>query len=364
MVGRGLVYNDYSPFVESKFSSSNAWPLSVELKLLGLSPSDSFAPSSTLLGNAELSIEHPVLGRFSLFVANLWDEDSTLSSGLQQAISAASNAQGGSAGSIIAGRSRLFNRLTTFNSESNVKWLGSSDYKTWSNGNELWFDGVLSSGTSRVHMDTRKFLTALRRINRDRNLEIEEDVYLDLELEGFAAQTGGTVYLTEGWSLSFFLLAMSGDNGLEGLSDYFETGRHNDPVIERLSPFLSLVPYLGHTNIFFNGGLDQSFSNREASVAGLAGRGVGAAGFTMAGPVWGKLSYQAGPSLRNAMYLGPHNIGDSYGVEIDNALNYAISETTSLDIQFDLFKTGTFFPEQTWNTQTTFQISYSPYGQL
>ena len=364
VVGYSLIYNNYSPYIEGKLQSRDAWSLPVDLTILGVSPSDGFLPNSSLIASAELAVPHPNLGRFSIFAAKLWDKDSALSEGLRQAITASIRARNSPTNSILSGRVGLFNRLTIFESESEVNWLGGAYSKTWGNSNYVWLNGALSSGSATIGMDMTQFLAALQRLSRNRSLDIAEEIQLDLELSGFSIQAGGTVYLSETWSASAFALIMSGDDGLDSLAQAFTPGTQSDSYSDRFGAFLSIVPYLGHTNIFFNGGLDQGFSNREAAVGGLAGRGIMAAGISIAGPVWGKLSYQGGPTLLHALHTGPHGLGNVYGIEFDNGLSYALNDTTSIDAQVDLFRTGTFFHQQAWNTQTTVQVSFSPSGKL
>lgn len=364
VVGYSLIYNDYSPFVELKLESKNAWAVPVELTILGVSPSDELTPSNNLIASAEFAIPHPRLGRFSVFTAKLWDEDNALSEGFRDAITASISTRNNAMNSVLTGRVGLFNRLTTFDSDSEVNWLGTGYLKTWANSNQIWFNGVMSAGRASISMDMTRFLRSLRQLTRNRDLDIEETVDVDLVLTGYAMQAGGTVYVSKSWYASCFGLVMSGDDGLDGLAQAFSPGSQTNAFSDRFSAFLSIVPYLGHTNIFFNGGLDQGFSNRQAAVGGLAGKGIMAGGISLAGPIWGKLSYQGGPTLLNAMHTGPYGRGDVYGIEFDNGMSYALSETTSIDAQVDVFRTGDFFAQQVWNTQTTVQFSYSPSGQL
>ena len=123
-----------------------------------------------------------------------------------------------------------------------------------------------------------------------------------------------------------------------------------------------MVPYLDSTNIFFNGGLAHSFSARQVSLPGLAGRGVAAAGFSFAGTVWRALSFQGGGSVLSSMHGSPVGRGTLYGVELNQGWTWTFPKSVSLSLQLDALRTGDFFRENVWNTQTTLQLSFSPSG--
>ena len=185
---------------------------------------------------------------------------------------------------------------------------------------------------------------------------------VDVEMEGWAAHLGGYVFMGQDWYLYPYALAMSGDDGIPSLSPDQSNRTSGGNTSYRYGGFLSVVPYLESTNIFFNGGLANGFSARQVSLPGLAGRGVMATGFSAGGTVWRQLTFMGGPSVLSAMHQSPVGTGKLYGVEINQSWTVNVRADLSLSLQFDVLRTGNFFEEQVWNTQTTFQLSYAPSG--
>ena len=175
--------------------------------------------------------------------------------------------------SIFSGRPALFNRTVGLTSSGSARWLGLSYEKTWSAGHQFWCRGYVSQGNAAV-TDWSRFLRNLeRRMPSSRVAPAERTETVDVEMEGWAAHLGGYVFMGQDWYLYPYALAMSGDDGIPSLSPDQSNRDSGGNTSYRYGGFLSVVPYLESTNIFFNGGLANGFSARQVSLPGLAGRG-------------------------------------------------------------------------------------------
>jgi hypothetical protein len=214
-----------------------------------------------------------------------------------------------------------------------------------------------------VTVDWSRFLRTLeRRMPGFRVPPAGRTQSVDIDMQGWAAHMGGYVFLGNDWYLYPYALAISGDEGVPSLSPGQNARNNGASGSYSYGGFLSVVPYLNSTNIFFNGGLANGFSARQVSLPGLAGRGVMAGGFSVGGTVWRKLSFMGGPSVLSAMHQSPVGTGKGYGVEVNQAWTVTLPASLSVSLQFDVLRTGDFFPERVWNTQTTLQLSYAPSG--
>jgi len=107
--------------------------------------------------------------------------------------------------------------------------------------------------------------------------------------------------------------------------------------------FLSIYPYITRTNIFFYGGMNQSYSARAFSTSGVNGLGVIAPGLTAGYDITDDLSIR----ITSAVLLshGQHIIsgGQFYGWENDFNLQWNISKYLKILFEADYLWTGSFF---------------------
>jgi hypothetical protein len=156
---------------------------------------------------------------------------------------------------------------------------------------------------------------------------------VELSTLGVAVDLVLRYLITEQISLGAFVLYLSGEQ------NPFLSG----DGLGRYTSFLGVVPYITHTNLFLSGGMNESFSGRNATTAGINGRGVVAAGATFAWDIIEDLS--CGSTA--AVLLAPVESmtgGKLYGVEVDLEGSYTLFERLKLSLEYDLLATGSFFP--------------------
>ncbi|BDG09862.1 hypothetical protein [Anaeromyxobacter paludicola] len=111
---------------------------------------------------------------------------------------------------------------------------------------------------------------------------------------------------------------------------------------DRYGGFLGVSPYVTATNIFFQGGVSESFAARQATAPGVNGRGVVAPGVNV---TWDP-SVHFGVDARAAWLLapqaGPYG-GQDYGPEVDLELTWSPLEWLTFAAEGDVLVPGDFF---------------------
>lgn len=107
--------------------------------------------------------------------------------------------------------------------------------------------------------------------------------------------------------------------------------------------FLGVSPYVTATNLFFGGGLSESFASRQSSAAGVSGRGVIAPGVNIVADPASGLSVGARATFLASATAGPFG-GRRYGTELDLDLTWAPREWLLLGAELDVLFPGDFFP--------------------
>ena len=140
--------------------------------------------------------------------------------------------------------------------------------------------------------------------------------------------------LTDRLSLEIFWLMASGEGHPQ------EALRNG----ELFMPFLSIVPYITRTNIFFNGGISENLSHREFNLAGHTARGFCVPGVSVSyfftDSVWleAKAAY-----LFTVVSPPPSSEGGVYGWEADLMGFWQWGEHVMFSAEADLFLPGSFF---------------------
>jgi len=111
----------------------------------------------------------------------------------------------------------------------------------------------------------------------------------------------------------------------------------------RYGGFLGVSPYVTDTNIFFNGGISESFAARQATAPGVNGRGVIAPGLTLSFDPFQSFGVDARGAYLLAPSLGPFG-GRVYGPEVDLELTYSPLRWLILAAEGDVLFPGDFFP--------------------
>lgn len=155
---------------------------------------------------------------------------------------------------------------------------------------------------------------------------------------------------TLGWLLSGRLVAQPGSGFTVSPFFVWLTGDSSPSTQQILSGsgswggFLAISPYITATNLFFQGGISESYANRQASASGVNARGVVAPGLEVR---WTKGAFDATAKAAwlwadEASALG----GVSYGPEFDLNLAWSPWRWLSVLAEADVLAMGNFFPGQ------------------
>jgi hypothetical protein len=111
---------------------------------------------------------------------------------------------------------------------------------------------------------------------------------------------------------------------------------------ERYGGFLGIAPFVTDTNIFFNGGVAESFAARQATAPGVNGRGVIAPGLTASWDPVRALGFDARAAYLVAPEAGPFG-GRVYGPELDLEVTWSPLRWLTFEAEGDALFPGDFF---------------------
>jgi hypothetical protein len=108
------------------------------------------------------------------------------------------------------------------------------------------------------------------------------------------------------------------------------------------SGFLGAVPFVTLTNLFFGGGLSESFSAPQATAPGVNGRGVIAPGLAVEADLPGEVAATARAAWLRAEDAGPYG-GRVYGTEVDLTVGWMARPWLRVGAEADVLVPGDFF---------------------
>lgn len=111
---------------------------------------------------------------------------------------------------------------------------------------------------------------------------------------------------------------------------------------ERYGGFLGIAPFVTDTNIFFNGGVAESFAARQATAPGVNGRGVVAPGLTASWDPLRALGLDARGAYLFSPEVGPFG-GRVYGPELDLEVTFSPLRWLTFAAEGDVLFPGDFF---------------------
>lgn len=106
--------------------------------------------------------------------------------------------------------------------------------------------------------------------------------------------------------------------------------------------FLGIAPFVTATNLFFGGGLSDTFAARQVTAPGVNGRGVVAPGMSLSVDPVPKVSVQGKAAWLRADVTGPFG-GKIYGTEADLDLTWAPRDWVLLGAELDVLWPGDFY---------------------
>ena len=334
-VGGGLIYNDYGLGAELllDFEALRDVPLRAGLKVLLPTRAWNEGLRSPLL---ELRVDYVFSSFLSLVesvglsVAFFHDGDDNISRLLDSTISEA----------VVQYYPDVNKDLV------NYVAAGALAYSPWSKANIVWIglSGRKLLGDLLLSVNLQLELGQLKLENPFWGLTggavtlpsfLPQDEVLQLSTLGFAGELTASYLMTEAFSVGGFFLFLSGGENPYGPKE----------AQQRYGSYLSVVPHITHTNLFFSGGMNETFSGRQATTAGINGRGVIAFGPTVAWEILDGLDLGATTAL---LFSAVESLtgGRFYGFEMDLEGSYQVLPWLRLSAQYDMMVAGNFFPKK------------------
>ncbi len=209
---------------------------------------------------------------------------------------------------------------SSYASEGTLGWLGTSGRLLPGKGQRLSWTAALHGGRiDRVTLGHRTLAEGLSLRGQMASIRYE------LDLRGVGVS---------GW-----FLFLSGDE-LPRLR--LGAGDQVVPLTGTYRGFLAVSPYLTETNLFFGGGLSESYADRQARSPGVNGRGVIAPGLSVRWDATEDLSLALKGAWLRAVQSGPFG-GLVYGTELDLNASWEATRWLVLGLETDVLFPGDFF---------------------
>ena len=163
----------------------------------------------------------------------------------------------------------------------------------------------------------------------------------DLTLAGRLASLRWELDVGRGLSAGASFLFLSGDELPQRPAP--PAGAARAPLTGTYRGFIGIAPFVTATNLFFGGGLSESFAAREATAPGVNGRGVIAPGLSLAWDATDSLALQASGTWLASDADGPFG-GRVYGTELDLEATWQPAKWIQVGAELDALFPGDFFP--------------------
>ncbi len=164
----------------------------------------------------------------------------------------------------------------------------------------------------------------------------------DVQLHGRMASIRSEVSLGDALTLGAWILYLSGGAPLTPTVD--ATGQLV-PAGGSYRGFLGIAPFVTATNLFFGGGLSETFAARQATAPGVNGRGVAAPGATLRLDATDAISIEGKAAYLVADVDGPFG-GRIYGTEADLQAVWSPRPWFTVGAELDVLWPGDFYPAQ------------------
>jgi hypothetical protein len=160
----------------------------------------------------------------------------------------------------------------------------------------------------------------------------------DVALRGTAARLRWDVDLPRGFSLGGTFLWLSGGT----LPQATVSGGEFVPATGTYRGFLGVAPLVRHANLFFGGGLSETFSAQRTTAPGVNGRGVLSPAATLAWYPSDVLGLETRVAWLRADVAGPYG-GSVYGTELDLSGTLSPVPWLSVGLEWDVLWPGDFY---------------------
>lgn len=214
-----------------------------------------------------------------------------------------------------------------FTSDAVLGWLGTSGSLTpWRGERILWTGALLGGRVNRVDLATAS----------DAGVTLAEDLSLSGKLASLRLESDlGSRVVAGAW----FLWISGGGFPSNPAGKPFQT------LHGSYGAFLGVSPYLTATNLFFGGGLSETYATRQVTAEGVNGRGVLAPGLSLDVRAAEDLTVSAKGAYLRADVPGPFG-GRTYGTEVDLDLTWSPADWITVGGELDALWPGDFFGGQ------------------
>jgi hypothetical protein len=217
----------------------------------------------------------------------------------------------------------------------------------------------LASDASLAWLGTSGSLAPLRRVKLGWTLAVQRGTLHQLTTTGPA---GGDLQLLSdlplrGGVASLRLDLDLGDRVTLSPSFLYETGAPPPSPDRPYGAFIGIVPYVTTTNLFFDGGLSETFAARQASAAGVNGRGVVAPAVAITFDPWEKVTLQGKAAWLRADVEGPFG-GLVYGTEADLTLTWSPRPWLLFGAEADVMWPGDFYAGRSTISKTLLAVDF------
>ncbi len=209
-------------------------------------------------------------------------------------------------------------------SDASIGWAGTSGSLAPFRGQRVAWTLALQGGTLHRLSSTTAAGTRI----------LDEDVPIRGRLASFRWDTDLGQRATAG---AFFLYLSGGLPPVRGPAGNALPGRDGT-----YDAFLGISPFITTTNLFFGGGLSETFAARQVTAPGVNGRGVVAPGISLAVDPLPKVSVQGRAAWLRADVTGPYG-GKVYGTEADLDVTWAARDWLLFGVELDALWPGDFY---------------------
>jgi hypothetical protein len=224
-------------------------------------------------------------------------------------------------------------------SQTALQWVGASG--------EFFVGDVLLSGRAMAgfgHFDANNPRAIFRRIDGGTaGLAVPSDrPEVRFDVLGWAGDLRARWLLDDAWMIEGFGVFLSGARN-PFLPETQAT------AADVYGGFVGIAPLLTHTNLFFAGGLNQTFNGRLGHTAGVLGHGAAVGGLAVE---WQARSWQMRSTVAGlgAPVPSAWTGGAFYGVEIDTEWAFELTDWMLLSAEYDVLFGGNF-----WRTDRPIQ---------
>ena len=209
-------------------------------------------------------------------------------------------------------------------SDASIGWLGTSGSLAPLRGQRLGWTLALQGGT--LHHLSSTGAAGAQSLDEDVPLRGRlASLRWDSDL-GSRAQAG-----------AFFLYLSGGLPPVRGPAGSALPGRDSS-----YDAFLGIAPFITATNLFFGGGLSETFASRQVTAPGVNGRGVIAPGVSLAVDPLPKVTVQGRAAWLRADVTGPYG-GKVYGTEGDLEITWQARDWLLFGLEMDALWPGDFY---------------------